>query len=391
MRRSQRYAIVGLGLALVVGALAGLKACQIATVIAAAKQAEKAGPPPESVATFVAREQTWEKTIESVGSVAAARGVSINNDAPGIVRRIEFESGASVRPRQPLVELDSRVERAQLKEAIAKRDLAATTVKRSQALLHKGAISPAQDDSDEEQLSAATAEVESLNAQIDRKIVRAPFAGKLGIRLVNVGQYLPSGTSIAILESEESTYVDFELPQRDLGSVEIGTVVRMSVDGGEPGQRGRRSEGTVVAVDPALDLTTRNIKVRALAPRSPWLRPGMFVDVTVVEPRTETTVVVPSTAVVHASYGDSVFVVEDERNAAGRPVLGPDGKPSKIARQQFVRPGTTRGDFVAIQEGLKSGQDVVVGGAFKLKNRARVRVNNSVQPKPELAPRPPNR
>lgn len=375
-RRYGRYIAVGVGLLLLVALLGGVKAAQIGSLISFGKRAQAAGPPPETVNTFVAQQQSWDQTLSSVGSVAAARGVSISNDTPGIVYRIDFESGATVREGQMLVELDTRVERAQLASARARQELASANLARTRALVESKSLPQSQLDNDKAQFDGATADANALEAQIERKTVRAPFSGKLGIRLINVGQYLGPGTPITVIESSDATYVDFDLPQEDLSLVSVGMPVRFSV---RSQSESRSSEGAVYAIDPEVDPSTRNIKVRATVPaKDSWLQPGMFVDVAVVEPHQEGVVAVPSTAVVHASYGDSVFVVEDD----------PAGK---IVRQQFVRVGPVRGDFVAIVEGVTAGQVVVSGGAFKLRNRMRVVVNNAVAPQPQLAPNPPNR
>ena len=391
-RRIRRYIIAALGLLAIVALLAGLKAAQIARMIAFGKKAQLAGPPPETVSTVMAQQQSWEAMLSAVGSVTAARGVSISNEVAGTVWRIHFESGASVRQGDVLVELDSRVEQAQLASAREKRDLAATTVGRTRALVATGSISQAQSDTDESQVRAADADVNALAAQIDRKIVRAPFAGKLGIRLVNIGQYLAPGTAITVLESTDATYVDFSLPQQELTRVSVGMPVRIALDAGDAGAAPPPAEGSLFAVDPAIDPVTRNIKLRATVPaKNDWLRPGMFVAVSVIEPKQSNVVALPATAVVHASFGDSVFVVEDQKDKEGNVVQGQDGKPRKIGRQQFVRLGPTRGDFIAIADGVKVGDEVVVGGAFKLRNGAAITVNNEIDLHPELSPHPPNR
>ncbi len=371
---------VALGLVVVVGGLAALKGAEISVAMAAGKKAQNAGPPPETVNTFVAKEETWDVTLDSVGSVAAARGVSISNDAAGIVSRIHFESGETVRRGEVLVELDTRVERAQLAAARARKTLAAVTLERTSRLVATRSVPRDQLDADQSAMDQATADVAAVQAQIEKKVVRAPFAGKLGIRLINVGQYLPPGTPITVLEAPESIYVDFALPQQDLSRASIGMPVRLTSDAGARTAGGdaaapQTARGSLFAIDPQIDPSTRNIKLRAsVPPKATWLQPGMFVRVAVIEPESARVVAVPATAVLHASYGDSVFVVEG-------------GK----ARQQFVRTGRSRGDFVAITEGVKVGQEVVTGGAFKLRNGARVTVSNQVGPTPQLAPHPPNR
>jgi membrane fusion protein (multidrug efflux system) len=382
-----RYVTVVLGLVIVVAALAGIKAAQISMLIGMGKQAQKSGPPPEAVATFVAERQTWEAMISAVGSVTAAKGVAVSNEVPGIVSRILFDSGATVKEGQILVELDTSVERAQLASARARQELAQETGTRSHALLASGSISKAQVDADEAQLKTATTDSSALAAQIDRKTVRAPFAGRLGIRLVNRGQYLNSGTPVAMLDAIDKQYVDFTLPQQRLADVQLGMPVRLTIEGAE----GAAHEGTVAAIEPAVDSATRTIKLRASVPnKDERLAPGMFANVSVILPQKASFVVLPATAIIHASYGDSVFVVEDEKDDAGTAVEGPDGKPAKVARQQFVRLGDARGDFTAILDGVAEGQVVVMGGAFKLRNGSNVVVNNDVKLTPQLAPHPEN-
>ncbi|MBV9949958.1 MAG: efflux RND transporter periplasmic adaptor subunit [Myxococcales bacterium] len=315
------------------------------------------------------------------------KGVDVSNDAPGVVSRIHFESGALVQEGQVLVELDAKVERAQLASARARQELAEVSAKRSRTLAESRSIAQSQLDGDESTLKGAAADVSQLEAQIARKVVRAPFAGRLGIRQVNLGQYLPAGTTLTVLEATDSVYVDFTLPQQRLPDLRVGTPVRVRIEGSES-----EVAGAVSAVDPSIDAATRSIRARASVPnKDEHLRPGMFVNVTVVLPQTGSVVAVPAMAVVHASYGDSVFVVEDARDAEGTPPGEPAAPRSKVARQQFVRLGETRGDFVAVVDGVKEGEEVVTAGAFKLRNGARVTIKNDVKLTPELLPRPENR
>ncbi len=382
-RHSRRLLVLtALALALLVVVLAAVKGAQIGKAIAAGKKAQAAGPPPEAVSTVVASAESWDETLRSVGSVTTARGVSISNDAPGIVWQIHFESGATVAAGDVLVELDTRVERSQLASARARERLASSNLARTRSLVESGAIGSAQLDTDSAQLDGAKADADALAQQIERKIVRAPFAGKLGIRLVNVGQYLAPGTPITELESADGTYVDFDLPQQDLARLSVGMPVRIEMEATDGGVAGQPSDGAIAAVAPEVDPTTRNIRVRAsVPPKDARLRPGMFVDVEVVLPQKASVVAVPQTAVVYASYGDSIFVVEAPGQAGG----------AKVARQQFVKLGPSRGDFVAVADGVTAGQEVVTGGAFKLRNGTRVSVNDAVEPRPELQPHPPNR
>jgi membrane fusion protein (multidrug efflux system) len=242
-------------------------------------------------------------------------------------------------------------------------------------------------DADEAQLKTATADVAALEAQIDRKIVRAPFAGKLGIRSINLGQYLNPGTPITSLESTEAVVVDFTVPQQDLARVPVGAQTRIVL----PGKQAQTLDGKIAVTEPNADPTTRAVKLRASVndPKAE-LRPGMFVKVLVMLPEQTKVVSVPVTAVARAPYGDSVYVVEPHKDDKGAPVMGMDGKPGKVARQQFVRAGQARGDFVAILEGITAGQEVVSLGGFKLRNGAPIMVNNQVKLSPSEAPKPEN-
>lgn len=383
-----RYVVTILGLLVVVGGLAALKADQIGMLIAFGEEAQAAGPPPEPVGTATSELASLEGVLTAVGSVASARGVAVSTEVPGVVTHIDFESGDEVRAGEVLVRLDTKVERAQLASAVARRELAETTLARTRQLVARGALSSQQLDTDESTLKTASSEVDALRAQIALKTIRAPFSGRLGIRQVNKGQYLSPGTAVAILETDQSLYVDFTLPQQRLADVREGMPIRVTFEGHE----GAPIEGTIAAVEPSIDASTRQVRLRGSVPNdADVLRPGMFVNVTVVLGQNAPSVVVPATAVVHASYGDSVFVVADK--PADEPGMRqtPDGKTVLVARQKFVRTGPQRGDFVAIEEGLAAGEAVVVAGAFKLRNGAPVVVDNTVLPEMSLDPQVENR
>lgn len=392
-----RWLLTIVGVVLVIGLLVAIKGAQIGKLIGFGKQYEKDGPPPEAVSSSIAVEQEWEGTLTSVGSVASAKGVSVSADASGTVTRIAFESGQTVKEGDVLVEIDTKVERAQLATAIARRELATTTINRTRALAAKGALSPAQLDADESTLRTSSTEVEQIQAQIAKKTIRAPFSGKLGIRSVNLGQYLNPGTAITVLESVDAVHVDFQLPQQRLAEVKVGQPVRIHVEGAaavDAGANGTDAaiEGTVAAVDPTVDPVTRAIRLRAdITKRAEGLRPGMFVEVAVVLPEHTTSVVVPATAIIHAPYGDSVFVVEDKKPGSPGIDKTADGRTVKIARQQFVRVGSARGDFVSVLDGVKAKDELVSQGAFKLRNNAPITVDNTKALKPALAPNPENR
>ena len=371
-----RYVFVIVGVIVLLVGLAGVKAAQISTLIGFGEAAAKAGPPPEMVSTTKAEAAVFEAELNAVGTVVSAKGVALSNDAAGVVSRLHFESGAIVKKGDVLVELDTSVERAQVASLKARTELASVSANRSRALVSAGAAPQAQLDQDQSSLASLSADTKALLAQIERKVVRAPFAGRLGIRAVNLGQYLAPGTVVTVLESTESEYVDFTLPQAFVSQLKQGMLVRLR------GERGGAvlAEGAIDAVAPSIDAVTRNVTVRASVPKGgDALRPGMFVAVDVVLPEKKNVVIVPLTAVVHAAYGDSVFVVEKPKEGGG------------VARQKFVKLGERRGDFVAVTEGVKAGEEVVTSGSFKLRNGSKVVVKNDAKPKPELAPRPENR
>jgi membrane fusion protein (multidrug efflux system) len=384
-RRRQIFGTV-LGLLVVIGGLAGIKACQISRLIAYGDTMTKRGPPPEAVGSAIAEARSWPVRLEAVGTVSGVESVTVSNETAGIVTHTLFESGAAVRRGQPLIEIDSSVERAQLASAQARRDLARVNAERSHAMFDSHAIPRSDLDAADTALAAAESDVASLQAQIEHKIVRAPFDGRVGIRAVKVGQYAPVGTTITTVDSIGEVWVDFTLPQEQVSRVHAGTPVRVSLRGTPP------EAGAITAIDPTVDPETRNLRLRAtLHSRQTALRSGMFVTVSVELPARTNVVTVPATALVHAPYGDSIYVIEPKQPGSPGLATTPDGKPIKIARQQLVKLGEARGDFVAIREGLRAGQEVVAFGGFKLHNGSPIFVDNSVQPKVELEPHPENR
>lgn len=373
----------------VVATLAIVKVAQIRSLIRFGAAAKESGPPPEAVASAVAQREDWATTLKAVGSVATTKGITLSNEVAGVVTKIHFASGAVVKRGDVLLELDANVENAQLHAAIARRDLAETTLVRTRALVSGGALAATQLDADQAGFDVAKADISSLVAQIARKLVRAPLDGKLGIVLVNPGQYLSPGTSLAVIEATAGNYVDFTLPQQESGKVAAGVQVRLAISGAS-GAASDTLGGAVEVIDPNVDPIARALRLRARADDPAGkLKPGMFIDVAVVLPETRAVVTVPVTAVVRAAYGDSVFVL-DGAHGGGPPAAGSAPK-GEIARQQFVRLGELRGDFVVVEQGLAAGQRVVSAGAFKLRNGARVTIDPGVQVHPQAEPRPENR
>lgn len=334
-------------------------------------------PPPEAVTTIVAKEQKWPSTLNVIGTAAAVQGVTVSADLPGTVAKIYFESGKAVKAGDILVELDTRQEQAQLAANEAQRDLAKINYDRTQQLVKQGVISRQEYDSATAQQRATEANVGEIRATIARKTIRAPFSGILGIRQVNLGQYLPAGQAIVPLQSLNPIYVNFGVPQDEAGRMRVGNTVRVTSEQ----LVGAYFGGRVTAVDSIVDQTTRNIQVQATLPNpGSKLRPGMFVQVEIPVGEQRSVIELPATAINYAPYGDSVYVVIDMKDQQGRIYKG--------VHQQFVKLGGTRGDQVAILSGVKPGDEVVTSGVFKLRNGAAVQVNNSVQPENSPAPKP---
>lgn len=344
---------------------------------AMAQQAAAFQPPPEAVTTVVAERAAWPATLQAIGTTVAVQGVTVSADLPGIVDRIAFESGTSIRKGDVLVELDTRQERAQLAAAEAQRDLARLNFERMQALVDNGAIARAEYDEAAAQVKQTEARVGEIRAAIERKTIRAPFTGLLGIRQVNLGQYLSAGDAVVPLQALNPIYVRFGVPQQDAAAMRVGRRIEITTDDAS----GARFTGRVTAVDSVVDPATRNVQVQATVGNpAGHLRPGMFVQTQIAVGGSTDVVALPASAISYAPYGDSVFVVAD--------LKGPSGGTYRGVRQQFVKLGGARGDLVAVVSGLKPGEEVVTSGAFKLRNGAAVQVNNTVRPSSSAKPKP---
>lgn len=356
---------------LVIAALGLVKFRQVKAIMAvyAAYQ-----PPPEAVTTIVAREERWPATVSGIGTVTAFRGVTVSADLAGVVDRILFESGQAVREGDVLVQLDATQERAQLTAAEADRDLARINHERIRNLVSQRVISQAEFDRADAEYKRAEARVGEIRATIGRKTIRAPFSGVLGIRQINLGEYLAAGAPIAPLQALTPVYVNFSVPQQEVAALKRGTLVRVTVDG-DP----RESTGRVTATDAVIDPATRNAQIQATFSNADGrLRPGMFVQTIADVGASAAVITVPASAIAYAPFGDSVFVVTSLKNAKGEPYRG--------VQQRFVKLGSARGDQIAIVSGLAAGEEIVTSGVFKLRNNAAVLVNNSVQPSNNAAP-----
>jgi len=364
-------------LTITIGLIAALGFVKFKQIQEAIAQGAAFQPPPEAVTTIMAKREKWPATLNAIGTIAAVQGVTVSADLPGIVSRIAFESGASVHEGDLLVQLDTRQEQAQLAAIEATRDLARINFERLRGLVDEGAITRAEYDKAEAEEKQTAANVEEIRATIARKTIHAPFSGILGLRRVNLGQYLSPGDAVVPLQSLDPIYVNFGVPQQDSGQAAIGRNVRITVE-----DRTRiEFVGHVTAINSVVDEATRNIQVQAtLANPKNILRPGMFVQTEVLLGESNAAVTLPASAISYAPYGDSVFVVSDMKDANGRSYRG--------VRQQFVKLGPSRGDQIAVLSGIKPGEEIVTSGVFKLRNGAAVSIDNKVQPENKRAPKP---
>jgi membrane fusion protein (multidrug efflux system) len=373
----RKFIITGLlffvGALLVIG---GIKFLQIATMI---KQGQPQMPP-TTVTSATVKAENWAPELTAVGSAMAVQGATLSMQLPGTVEEVLFKNGSWVEKGDPLVQLDVSSEQAQLRSAEADAELARLAFERAQTLQKGNVISQSEFDTAAATYKQKVATVDNMKSQIEKKTIRAPFSGEAGIRQVNPGQMVQAGQQIVTLTQLDPIFVNFALPQQYLPELKEGLPVRVTTDALPKHQ----FEGKLTATSPQVDEVTRNVQLQAtLANKEHLLRPGMFVEATVILPNQEKTLVIPATAISYAPYGDSVFVIEKRRDEKS-------GKEGLVLRQQFVRTGEARGDFVAVTEGLKAGEKVVSTGVFKLRNEMPVVIDNKMAPKAQLHPTPPN-
>jgi RND family efflux transporter, MFP subunit len=361
-------------LAAIFTGLGVFKYAQIRTAIA---QGESFQMPPVAVTSIVVEPQAWQPVLSSVGSLQAVNGVVVSTDLPGIVEEIAFESGQPVKEGDLLVKLDTKQEVAQLRSAEARNELAKLNLERQKGLLQKRVAAQTDYDAAAAEYKQSEAALQEIRALIERKTIRAPFSGVLGIRSVNLGQYLQGGDPVVPLQSMHPIYVNFSVPQQQIGSLEVGKEVHVRADG----ITNQQFVGKITSINSVVDEATRNILVQATLDNDKGLlRPGMFVNVEVLLPAEGEVLAIPASAVNYAPYGDSIFIIEDMKDDQGQPYKG--------VRQQIVKLGGQRGDQVAVLSGLESGQEVVTSGGFKLAPGAAVQINNSAQPSNEASPTP---
>ena len=333
--------------------------------------------PPTAVTTTVAEKSQWQPTLETIGTVTAINGVTISTDLAGIVSKIAFESGSQVKAGDLLVQLNTDQEQAQLAQAEAQRDWTQITLTRNQELVAKKTVSQSDYDSATAQFHQAQATVDQFKALIARKTLRAPFAGVVGIRQINLGQYLNTGDAVVTLQSFDPIYVNFSLPQQNLSQLTVGQSVEINMDA----YGDKVFPGKVTAINSLVDQNSRNVQIQATLPNSETqLRPGMYAKVKVVLPEAQEVVAIPSSSIHYAPYGDSVFIVSDLKSD--------DGKTFKGVKEQFVKLGQSKGDLTAIVSGLKPGDEVVTSGVFRLRSGEAIIVNNKATPGSETSPTP---
>ena len=371
----KRMLIMLVAVGLVFGAVFGFEAFKTKMI---QKAIAGLSNPPQTVSTITAKSQTWSSTLEAVGSARAINGVSLSSQVAGTVSAIHFESGTDVKKGALLIELSSADDVAHLDALKATTELARITYERDRTLLNTKAVSQQTVDSDKWALKNDEAQVAQQQALVDYKFIKAPFSGRIGIRQVDLGQYIAAGTAFVALQQLDPIYVDFFLPQQSLAQIKVGQQVAAKVDT----YPGATFNGEISAINSLVDAATRNVQVRATLknPENKVL-PGMFVTVDIDVGNPQSYVTLPQTAIAYNSYGNIVYLVDDKgKNEKGQAQL--------FARQTFVTTGATRGDQVAVLTGVKDGDTVVTAGQVKLRNGVPLVINNAVQPSNNPNPKP---
>lgn len=337
-------------------------------------------PPPESVSTSFAKRQSWPRFLKAIGSIEPVKGVRLDAEVPGIVSAINFENGQIVNEGDVLVQLDIAPEAALLKSNKANAELAKIELKRAQRLRDTNSVAQSELDRAQANYDMAVAQVKNIEAIIAQKTICAPFKGRVGIRQINLGQYLSSGTPVVTIQSYDTVFVNFTLPQQTIGQLDTGMLLALSSDAFPE----KTFQGKLTAISPQIDPVTRTIELQGtLDNPDGLLRPGLFVNVMVTLSESDEVLIIPATAILYAPYGNSIFKVSKQIDKES-------GESTATVKQSFIRIGRRKGDFVSILEGLEEGDEVVSAGAFKLRNEVRVSIQNNLAPSPELAPNPNN-
>lgn len=389
LRRLPPNVLMGIvlgGAVLLFGAVFGIKAMMSKGMNA---HFDNMSQPAVAVTAYTAKAERWRENGEAVGTFVAVNGTDVTAEAGGVIREILFQPGQRVKAGTVLVRLNTANEEATLRALEASAKLAVQQRDRWRELGGQKLVSQSEVEERATQAATAVAQVEAQRALIALKTVRAPFDGVLGIRKINLGQYVAPGDPLVNLQALDPILLDFTLPQQRLSQVAEGTVVRATLDA----MPDRAFDGTIVAIEPQVDAQTRNFKVQARFLNDDLLlRPGMFAKVAFDLGGDRSVVVIPQTSITFNPYGNAVFVIEevkrgaDEKDATGKPLAG----NKLLVRQRFVKTGATRGDLIAVTEGLKPGERVVTSGLLKLRNDAEVTVNNKVQPAADAKPSPGN-
>ncbi len=375
----KRMAIMLVAVAIVFGGIFGFQAFKAAMI---RKYITAASSPPQTISATRAGYSKWQPKIEAIGTLRAVKGADLSLEVPGIVNSISFSSGDDVAAGKTLLKLVSADDVAKLASLQAIAQLRNIVYQRDLKQFKMQAVSQATLDTDAANLKDAMAQVSQQQAVIDKKILRAPFAGHLGIRAVDVGQYLAPGTVIVTLQSLDPIFVDFFVPQQSIDRVQLGQNVIVKIDA----FKNRTFAGKITAINPNVDLGSRNVKVRAtLSNPDHKLLPGMYATVDVATGAPRNYVTLPQTAITYNPYGDTVYIVVNDKKD------DPDDKPQLMVRQTFVTTGSTRGDQVAVLKGVANGDMVVTAGQIKLHNGAKVLINNAVTPTADAAPIPIDR
>ena len=337
--------------------------------------------PAATISSAAAKSEVWAASLSGVGSVVASNGADVTTESGGIIAALHFESGARVKKGDLLVSLSAATEQADVQRLQAQANLAKSEFSRLERLYKLDAISKSELDRAQADLSAARAGADAQRAKLAQKQIRAPFSGQLGIRQVNVGQYLSAGTPIVSLQAINPVFVDFTLPEQNQAAVQNGQTVSVVVDS----QPGRKFSGVISAIEPMMDSKTRNFKVRARFNNADEaLRPGLFARASIGLANTASVVTIPQTSVSYNPYGNSVYVIQSVKGKSA------DGKVTDelVVRRRFVKTGETRGDLVVVTDGLKAGEQVATSGLLKLQNDSKVKINNTVQPSASATPTP---
>src|SRR5947208_782178 len=359
------------GLIVLVVLLLGIKVMQIVKMASSPRVM-----PATTVTSAVVKEEDWAPRLSAIGSVSAVQGAMLSTDLAGTVAEVKFENGAVAKKGDVLVRLDASSEEGQLRTAEADLELARNDLARTRDLAARRVISKAELDAAESKFKQKEGAVGNMRAMVGKKEVRAPFDGQLGIRQVNIGQMINAGQQVVALTALDPVYVDFALPQQELAKLSAGFEVGVQTDA----VPGREFNAKLTAINSMVDTVTRNVTLQATVENPDHaLRPGMFAKVEVLLPEKHKTLVVPGSAISYAPFGDSVFVIEKKKDPKS-------GKDSQMIRQQFVRVGEARGDFVSIVDGLKANETIVSTGVFKLRNGMPVTINNDLAPKPQVNP-----